>query len=73
MVYIRSKKIRDKTYYYLVEGKKDKKGKVKQKVLFYIGNKEKLLKLYHNIKKKLDFMKEKMDEKEKVEVVCEEN
>ena len=36
MVYIRSKKIKGKTYYYIVEGKLDKKGKVKQKVLMYL-------------------------------------
>lgn len=38
MVYIRSKKVKGKIYYYLVEGKLDKKGKVKQKVLLYLGN-----------------------------------
>lgn len=38
MVYIRSKKVKGNTYYYLVEGKIDKRGKVKQKVLLYLGN-----------------------------------
>ena len=38
MVYIRSKKIKGNIYYYLVEGKLDKRGKVKQKVLLYLGN-----------------------------------
>lgn len=38
MVYIRSKKVKGNTYYYLVEGKLDKKGRVKQKVLLYLGN-----------------------------------
>lgn len=38
MVYIRSKKVKGKIYYYLVEGKLDKRGKVKQKVLLYLGN-----------------------------------
>jgi hypothetical protein len=37
MVYIRSKKIKGKTYYYIVEGKLIK-GKVRQKVLRYLGN-----------------------------------
>jgi len=38
MAYIRNKKIKGKTYYYIVEGKLDKRGKVKQKVLLYLGN-----------------------------------
>jgi len=38
MAYIRSKKVKGKTYYYIVEGKLDKRGKVKQKVLLYLGN-----------------------------------
>lgn len=37
MVYVRAKKIKGKTYYYLVEGK-IVKGKVKQKVIMYLGN-----------------------------------
>ncbi len=38
MAYIRSKKVKGNTYYYLVEGKLDKLGKVKQKVILYLGN-----------------------------------
>ena len=37
MAYIRSKKIKGYTYYYLVEGKLVE-GKVKQKVKRYLGN-----------------------------------
>jgi len=35
---LRSKKIKGKTYYYIVEGKLNKQGKVKQKVILYLGN-----------------------------------
>lgn len=45
MVYIRSKKHKGKTYYYVVEGKKDKEGKVKQKVLLYLGNIDKIIRM----------------------------
>ena len=38
MTYIRSKKVKGNIYYYLVEGKLDKRGKVKQKVILYLGN-----------------------------------
>lgn len=38
MAYIRTKKIDGKNYYYVVEGKQDKNGKVKQKVILYLGN-----------------------------------
>lgn len=51
-MYIRKKSINGKEYYYLVEGKLVD-GKVKQKVLAYIGNKEKLEKLYNVIGKRL--------------------
>ena len=51
MTYIRNKKIKGKTYYYIVEGKLDKRGKVKQKVLMYLGNIENILKVF-------DFFKE---------------
>ena len=51
MVYIRSKKIKGKTYYYVVEGKIDKRGKVKQKVLMYLGNIENILKIFNFYKK----------------------
>ena len=37
MAYIRSKKIKGNTYYYIVEGKLIR-GKVKQKVKRYLGN-----------------------------------
>ena len=47
MVYIRNKKIKGKTYYYIVEGKLDKKGKVKQKVLMYLGNIDNILKVFN--------------------------
>jgi hypothetical protein len=43
MVYLRPKKIRGKTYYYVVEGKRDKEGKVKQKVIKYLGSVENIL------------------------------
>ena len=42
MVYIRSKKVDGRTYYYIVEGKINKKGKVQQKVLLYLGTAEKV-------------------------------
>ncbi|MFW6283602.1 MAG: hypothetical protein ACOC1P_06150 [Minisyncoccales bacterium] len=46
MAYIRSKKIKGKTYYYIVEGKLDKDGKVKQKVLLYLGNISNIIKVF---------------------------
>ena len=52
MVYIRSKKIGNKIYFFIARGDKVE-GKVRQKV-FYIGDKEALSKLYENIKKKLE-------------------
>lgn len=48
MVYLRTKKIKGKNYYYLVEGNRDEKGKVKQKVKRYLGSVE-------NILEKFDF------------------
>ena len=45
MAYIRSKKIKGKIYYYIVEGKLVK-GKVKQKVLKYLGNVANILKVF---------------------------
>lgn len=42
-MYIRKKKIKKYTYYYIVEGKLQQ-GKVKQKVIYYIGTIETLLK-----------------------------
>ncbi len=47
MVYIRSKKVKGKTYYYIVEGKLDKKGKVKQKVILYLGNVKHILEVFN--------------------------
>lgn len=44
MAYIRSKRFDGRTYYYIVEGKTDKNGKVKQKVLLYLGTAEKIYK-----------------------------
>lgn len=45
MVYIRSKKIKGKIYYYVVEGRLVR-GKVKQKVLRYLGNVANILKVF---------------------------
>jgi len=46
MAYIRSKKIKGKTYYYIVEGKIDERGKVKQRVILYLGNVENIIKVF---------------------------
>ena len=46
MAYIRSKKVKGKTYYYIVEGKLDKRGKVKQKVIKYLGNVDHILEVF---------------------------
>lgn len=43
MAYIRKKKIKGKTYYYIVEGVYGKNGKLSQKVLRYLGNVETIL------------------------------
>jgi len=48
MAYIRSKKVKGKTYYYVVEGKLDKRGKVKQKVLLYLGNVDRILEVFRS-------------------------
>lgn len=45
MAYIRSKKIKGKIYYYVVEGKIIK-GKVMQKVIMYLGNINNILKVF---------------------------
>ena len=50
MAYIRNKKVKGKTYYYVVEGKLIK-GKVKQKVLLYIGNINNIIKVFSLYKK----------------------
>ncbi len=47
MVYIRSKKIKGKIYYYIVEGRIDKRGKVKQKVILYLGNIENIIRIFN--------------------------
>ena len=52
MAYIRSKKVKGHTYYYVVEGKLDEGGKVKQKVLLYMGNVENVLKVFKFYKEK---------------------
>ena len=51
MVYIRNKKIKGKIYYYIVEGKIDERGKVKQKVLLYLGNIDNIIKVFDFYKK----------------------
>ncbi len=53
MVYITKKKVGGHEYYYLVDGKRVD-GKVKQKMLAYIGDKEALKRLYENIKGKIE-------------------
>ena len=45
MVYIRKKKIKGHNYYYIVEGKVNEEGKVKQKVLLYLGNIDTIIKM----------------------------
>lgn len=47
MAYIRSKKIKGKTYYYIVEGKLDRRGKVKQKVILYLGNIDNIIRVFN--------------------------
>jgi len=47
MAYIRKKKVKGKTYYYIVEGVyEDQKDRPKQKVIKYLGNIESILKRY---------------------------
>ena len=43
MVFLRTKKIKNKNYYYIVEAFRDE-GKIKQKVVMYIGTIETMLK-----------------------------
>lgn len=43
MAYLRNKKIKGNNYYYIVEGQRDDKGKVKQKVIKYLGTVENIL------------------------------
>lgn len=51
MTYLRSKKVKGKIYYYVVEGKLDKRGKVKQKVIMYLGNTKHILEVFNFYKK----------------------
>ncbi len=51
MTFIRRKKVKGKTYYYIVKSYKDK-GKVKQKVLFYIGSADSLYEKLVRLKKR---------------------
>jgi len=51
MAYIRTKKIRGKTYYYVVEGKLNKKGMVQQKVILYLGNIKHVIEVFNFYKK----------------------
>lgn len=53
MAYIRNKKIKGKIYYYVVEGKLDKRGKVKQKVLLYLGNIDNIIRVFTLHKNKI--------------------
>ncbi len=50
MAYVRNKKIKGKIYYYVVEGKLIK-GKVKQKVIMYLGNAKHILEVFDFFKK----------------------
>lgn len=52
MMYIRNKTIKGNLYYYIVEGKLDKRGKVKQKVLQYLGTAESVLEVFRSRQKK---------------------
>ncbi len=52
MAYVRSKKVKGHTYYYIVEGKLNEEGKVKQTVLLYLGNVENILKIFKFYKEK---------------------
>ena len=52
MTYIRKKKIKGKTYYYIVKGQYDSEGRVHQKVILYLGNIENILKVFKFYKEK---------------------
>ena len=43
MAYIRAKKKRRKQYYYVVEGEREKDGKVKQNIIKYLGTVDNIL------------------------------
>jgi len=47
MAFIRKKKIKGNTYYYVVEGVYTNTGKLKQKVLRYLGTVENILKKFY--------------------------
>ena len=51
MAYIRAKKKRNKTYYYIVEGERSKEGKVKQKIIKYLGTVERIIATYDFLEK----------------------
>jgi len=51
MTYIRSKKVKGNTYYYVVEGKLNKKGSVKQKVILYLGSIKRIIEVFNFYKK----------------------
>jgi len=51
MTFIRRKKVKGKTYYYIVKSYKDN-GKVKQRVLLYIGTADSLYEKLIKLKKK---------------------
>jgi len=44
-MYLRAKKVKGKTYYYLVEYSKVN-GKIKQKIVAYLGNAEKIFEMF---------------------------
>jgi len=50
MVFIRRKKVKGITYYYIVESYKED-GKVKQRVLCYLGTANSVLRKFKNLKK----------------------
>jgi len=50
-MFIRKKKVRGKNYYYIVENKMVD-GKVKQKILVYLGNVEKIMRVFKESKLK---------------------
>ena len=57
MAYLRAKtfkgkKGKERTYYYIVEGKNEK-GKVKQKVIEYLGDTNKIIDVYHFYKENI--------------------
>ncbi|MEK6839979.1 MAG: hypothetical protein AABX72_03490 [Nanoarchaeota archaeon] len=54
-MYLRTKKVKGKTYYYLVEYSKVN-GKIKQKMVAYLGNAEK-------VKEMFDFYQENKDQR----------